>query len=331
MNPHFPRPLVALLCMCVLCATSCTKDNTLETTNVLSFRNIEVSDVCIVGDSVVIACGSAIGKGRIIKQRQGFSPNAGVITHTFDHPVHSLYFNDTVIWACGDSMLVLKSTDYGTTWTQPYDFNYFWENDRSNLTKIYATNNFPTFAIGKKIVFNGHVYIKSPSLGVYQNDYPFLHRTPRTDVYDFTAISDSEFFVAGYGSIFHYTNYGHAMELERIGDEIFCGITSVGNTVIACSFSGKIFSRNVMDENKEWHTVFKSKQNLRHVASTADGYVLCIGDSNNSIVTSSNKGVDWSVRHFRGANSVVALKAVNNKFYIAQKNGRVVSIDATRF
>ncbi|MCL2328526.1 MAG: hypothetical protein FWC39_08455 [Bacteroidetes bacterium] len=329
MKSHFPQPLVALLCACILCATSCNKDNKLETSDVMSFRNIDVSDVCIIGDSVVIVCGSAVREGRIIKQRQGFRAYTNAITHTFDYPINSLYFNDTVIWACGDNMLVLKSTDYGTTWTQPYDFNYFWEYDRSNLTKIYATNDFPTFAIGARELFNGHIYVKSPSIGISQNEYPFLHRTPKTDVYDFTAISNSEFFVAGYGSIFRYINHGQTVELERIGGEIFSGITSVGNDVITCSFSGNIFTRNILDENKEWNNVFKTNKNLRHIAATTNGYVLCIGDNNNSIFTSSNKGIDWNMRRFRGANSVVAVKVANNKFYVAQKNGQIVSIDPT--
>ncbi len=317
--------IITLLCACTLCATSCNKDNRLEATSVASFRNLDVSDVCIVGDSVIIVGGSAARQGRIVKQQLGMNSNA--ITHTFAHAIHSFYFNDTVIWACGDSMLVLKSTDYGSTWTQPFSFDYLWENDRSNLTKIFGTNKFPTFALGSKELFNGSVYAKSPGLGISQNIYPFQRKIPRSDVYDFTAVSDSEFFVAGYGSIFHYSNYGQTMELETIGNEIFCGITHVGNDVIVCSFSGKIFSRNVMDENKEWHTAFKSKQNLRYIASTDNGYILCMGDDNNSIITSTNKGVDWNVHHFRGANSVVALKAANGKFYIAQKNGRISSIE----
>jgi len=328
---RFPKTLISLLCACVVCATACNKDKELNTADVASFRNIDVSDVCIVGDSVVIVCGSAARKGRIIKQRKSSNPNAKAITHTFDYPIHSLFFNGSVIWACGDSMLVLKSTDYGTTWTQPYDFNYFWECDRSNLIKIYATNDFPTFAIGSKTLFSGHIYVKSPSLGISQTSYPFLHRTPKTNVYDFTAISDSEFFVAGYGSIFHYANHGETVELERIGGEIFCGITSVGNDAITCSFSGKIFTRNILDENKEWNNVFKTNKNLRYIAATADGRVLCMGDNNNSVFTSSNKGIDWSVRRFRGVKSIVALKAVNNTFYIAQKNGQIVSVDTAGF
>lgn len=320
MKHHFLLSLLILFG-----AASCHKDKELETTGIASFQSIDISDVCIVGDSVVIACGTNGRQGKIMKQRQGV---ATAVSISVDHPVRSLYFNDTVIWACGDSMLVLKSTDYGSTWTQPYDFDYFWENDRSNLTQIYGTNDFPTFAIGtKNVLFNGHVYVKSPSLGVSQSAYPLQHRTPQTEVYDFTALSETEFLVAGYGSIFHYSNYGQTMEPERIGNEIFCGITSTGNDVIACSFSGKIFTRNILDENKEWHTAFKSKHNVRYIAATPDGYVLCTGNNNNAIFTSSNKGVDWQVRRLRQANSVIAVKAANNKFYIVQKNGRVQSID----
>jgi photosystem II stability/assembly factor-like uncharacterized protein len=291
----------------------------------MSFSNIEVNDMCIVGDSVVIVCGSNAKQGKIIKQRHMPNAKAYSITTITEQPIHSLYFNDTVLWACGDNMLVLKSTDYGTTWQQPYNFNYFWENDKSNLTKIYGNNNFPTFAIGSKELFNGHVYVANTN----QNSPAFQLKVPHTDVYDFTAVSESEFFVAGYGSIFHYTNGGQTMELEPIGDEIFCGITSIGNDVIVCSFSGNIFTRNTLDENKEWKNVLKSDRKLRHIAATTTGYVLCLGENNNSIYTSSNKGLDWNMRHYKQAKSIAALKAANNKFYIAQKNGTIVSIDPT--
>ncbi|MDR0940819.1 MAG: hypothetical protein LBM68_01185 [Bacteroidales bacterium] len=321
MNTYFSLGFSTLLYFFLLCTVSCNKNTLPGTENVASFGNVELSDVCIVGDSVIIACGTTARQGRIVKQQEG---NPNPIVHTFSYPIHSLYFNDTVMWACGDSMLVLKSTDYGTTWTQPYDFDYFWENDRSNLTKIYGTNDFPTFAIGTKdVLFNGHMYVKSPSVGISQNTYPLQHRTPQTDVYDFTAVSASDFFVAGYGSIFHYSNYGQTMELERIGNEIFCGITSVGNTVIACAFSGKIFTRDVLDPNKTWHTAFKSNKNMRYIAANANGTVLCVGDGKNAIFTSSNKGMDWKVHNLRQTNSIVAVKAANGKFYIAQKNGRV--------
>lgn len=325
MTKYFSHSLVALLCAALLGFFSCNKDNRLETEIVTSINNIYVSDACILGDSVVVVCGSSARKGKIIKRQ---TARAGkTITTNFKHAVRSLHLAGNVLWACGDSMLVAKSEDFGNTWTEPFNFDYFWEVDRSNLTKIYANQTAPLFAIGSKDkIFTSDIYLPSTTFGVNQHIYPLQHRTPNTDVYDFTTVSENDFFVAGYGNIFRYSTREQTMELQQVGNEIFCGITSVGNTIIACSFSGNIYTRNLADNNDEWHNTFNGRKEMRYIASTTNGEVLCVGNKNNAIFLSQNKGSDWKAHNLKQAKSIVALKSANNNFYLVHENGQILKV-----
>ena len=296
----------------------------------MNTANFIINDALILHDSIVIYGGKTeLSQGRIGMYNRNTQKHILIET---SETVKGLAISDGTLWACGDNMMFLVSKDNGNNWDPVWDpnytFEYFWVDDRTDLKKIYASGNEVLFAIGNKHMLQGNLYYKNTSPW-----YPFWSSQLKMGVNDMFVVDSTQVYVAGYGSIVHAervlnskgTMDSIAITQNDIGGENFTGVTQGGlKTIVACSFSGNIYTKDLLDDT--WKKTYSSSIKLRHIVGDTYGNLIAVGDSR-YILISNNHGKDWlKVRH-ANARNITSLSLQDDYFWATTKNGEVIKFE----
>jgi len=308
-------PFFLLLFSCIL--VQCTQKEKIIYGALAFIDGVEILDIEPFQDSLLLIAGKN-------KQNQGFLYVYNTKTKKYfasqtTHVMYDIFLEDTVLWACGDSMSIIKSNDKGLTWNVYNNFNYFWDADKSHFRKLAIYNNTPIYAIGKKDMLQGNMYITNNSV-----TYPFKSIQMQTGINDMAIIDSSQVYVAAYGSIIRFTNNGKNKRFEQIGGHNFTSITYSGNkNIISTTFDGSIFTCELTDS--VWKKVLNTSIEFKHIASDSYGNAIAIGNSN-TIYISNDYGNHWHLEKYAFGKDVTCLTYANNLFYIGCKSGEIHTI-----
>lgn len=316
-NIHSSSILWGIMLIFLLFFSNCSKKEKINYGALGLIEGIEILDIEPFEDTLLLVAGKN-------KDNQGsifvYNITSKKYTTTPTNQVmYDIVATDSKIWACGDSMSILTSTDKGKTWNTYNSFSYFWEADKSDFRKLFIHNNTPIYAIGEQNMLEGNVYITTNN-----SLYPFTSIQMQAGVNDMTIVDSTQAFIAAYGSIIRFSNNGTIKKYEDIGGYNFTSISYSGeNTIYSTTYDGKIFTYSLTDS--VWKKSVDTRFELRHIAGDSYGNVIAIGKSN-TIYISNDFGQHWHVERYSFGRDVTSLQFTNNMFYIGCKSGEIHTI-----
>lgn len=154
------------------------------------------------------------------------------------------YLNDTIVYACGDSLMILKSSDSGNTWNtislsnEPYEEYYVPYYD------IHANSEENIFAVGGEHFYKG-LYSETET-----GNYPWTHTSYDNQFYSMCFVGDYIGFFAGYGIMLVTEDGGNTFDDVTFPDDFFIDMEADSyDNVFALSERGILYSTSDLGYN----------------------------------------------------------------------------------
>lgn len=306
--------------------SSCKKANIDLTYSTIAFINgITIHDIIVLSDTAILFCGATnLDQGRIGTYTT--TTKKTEFTKT-DQIMNGLTSSSDILWACGNNMCMLKSTDAARSWQTAWDSvgmsEFFNKNQYTNITKMYAVDSTPVFAIGYKHMLEGNLYVQNNNSLI-----SFTTKSLNMGVNDMLVVDSTEIFVAGYGSIVHMKNTDAPLTYCSIGNENFTGITQVGrNSLVACTQSGALYTYNGIDS--VWKKNYTASMSLTHVIGDIYGNLIAVGNGRHVLV-SNNYGENWHKVRYPNSKNITCLTFDVGYFWAGTSNGEIIRFNTVQ-
>jgi photosystem II stability/assembly factor-like uncharacterized protein len=193
--------------------------------------------------------------------------------------VNDFYFlNDSVGFACGDSLMLLKTVDGGSNWSIVNLSNYPFEEYKNPYNAVYANSETNIFLVGGEH-YNKGIYTETEVGG-----YPWYHESFDNQFNALCFVDESIGFFGGYGILIVTEDGGNTFDYIEFEGENFVDLEVDNNgAVYAVSDQGYVYYSEDLGYN--WSTIVDDFD-----ATFSD---LSIGE-NLSVVCSTNGKVYFS-------------------------------------
>lgn len=173
-----------------------------------------------------------------------------LLFHSPGKCLYDIHFvNDTIAYACGDALQLIRSNDNGNTWQQVSfanvtleDFNY------TPLRCIFGDYNL-LMIVGGENYHNGNAlwFENNTMRWVWHFDHEF-----RTGL-NFT---QENFVLAGYGNSYRTTDHGYKYTPMKFSGDFFTSSSTItSQTGFVCGYDGGIYRTD--DGGNNWKTLLK--------------------------------------------------------------------------
>lgn len=157
------------------------------------------------------------------------------------------YLNDSIVYACGDSLMILKSVNGGNNWQLILLGNGPLEDYRVPYNCIYAINENNIFAVGGEH-FNKGLWSETET-----GNYPWTHDSYDNQFNSICFVSEFVGFFGGYGILIVTEDGGNTFDYIDLEGTDFVDLEKDKyNTVYALSENGMLFSSTDLGYN--WNT-----------------------------------------------------------------------------
>ncbi len=260
---------------------SCQKETqTINPSQVITIDNtIAIYDLLTINDSTLLAAGGIRNSsGKIYLSVDG--GQTWQKTWESHICIYTLYAqNDTTIFAGGDSITVLKSTDNGKNWESLMHYGFVdWQEFVTPVQNMYFINADTGFAVGGDNQNKG-ILCSTKNGG---KDWKFQGFNNELHAVIFDSMGNG--YILGYGKIFKSADYGNNWTDNNFSGDNLQATTSQNQTLWACGYRGNIYN----NEGNQWHTVFNvsSWNNRIHWRDM-------IATKNKNLLTVGNHGLVW--------------------------------------
>jgi photosystem II stability/assembly factor-like uncharacterized protein len=312
----------------VLCFTSCDDDNNIEyepkLTEFQVDEDISIVDIEFVSDEVGLLCGGEKNDfGSIYKSVDG--GETWVRTFRSDTlSVNDIFFlNDSVVFACGDSLMLLKSIDCGDSWETLVLSNLPWEAYYVPYNCIYANDESNIFAVG------GEHYNKGLLSETESGNSDWIHTSYDNQFNAICFLSEYVGFIAGYGILLVTEDGGNNFDyIDLEGNDFVDLETDKYNTIYALSENGFLFSSSDLGYN--WNTEISSYQGgLNDMHFNESLGIVC---GNNGVIYRKENGeYTWTkLKDITDYNLHSVFVKSNGEVLIGAENGKVLMLDKKR-
>lgn len=314
---------------------SCSKDKVQMPHHVVSLPvDCKIERICFVTDSVVYACGGEkLQSGYVFK-----SENAGAswtVVYQGKQKINSIYFVDQQHgYACGDSMTFIRTVNAGQRWCDSINYNYFWDQERTNLRDLFFWNNTQGFFVGGKNYSQGNFYYTEDagnvlySLSLKNEAYRIAFPSPETG------------FVVCHGRIYRLFGTQNSSpgedirwsyrfkanyEIADIDGDIYTG-TSFLNTKCGwvCGYTGGIYKTE--DGGYKWKNLASTRNRYNDIlfVSLTQGYT--VGEDGH-IAQSTDGGNNWKELDCGQSSSdnIHCIAARGATILCGTENGKIIS------
>lgn len=238
--------------------------------------------------------------------------------------IYDVFFvNDSVGFACGDKLLILKTTDGGThwfscfNWYKPYHRGY-----HVPLRKMFFVNEKLGYVVGGDEGDKGLVYVTNDGYGDW--DFVEIEHELR-DVY---RSNSGDILVVGNGIVYQCDeNLKNGTQHHFSGDFL----TSLGtnnNSLFAVGYSGGIYTNN--DGSVNWSVaerpsgLFNKRMHNNEILFFAGRWIIF---GNNGMVKLSDDGQHWKT--YNSCDGADLLNGIffNEQILIISRNGFIYKLD----
>jgi len=245
----------------------------------------------------------------------------------FNSPAKCLYdinfVNDTIAYACGDALLLLRSRDNGSTWTEVsfanVNLEYF---NYTPLRCIFGNYNLLMIAGGENFNNGNVLWFENNSMRwVWHFDHEF-----RTGL-DF---KQDNFVLAGYGNLYRTKDNGYTYSPMKLDGDFFTSSYTINSELgFVCGYDGGIYRTDNGGNN--WKTLLKPNKTARKRIHFNG---ICFSDEKNGFAV----GAEGLVMHcndgekFKTYNSITSsdllsiVKDKTGRMVISSSNGKLYRI-----
>jgi len=291
-------------------------DQTVNLTRVIVIDNgIAIYDLLTINDSTILA----VGGKRNVNGEIFLSEDRGQTwLKTWESPfcIYTVYErHDSVIFAGGDSITLLKSVDNGKSWQSIINYPFSdWQSFVTPIQSICFINSDTGFIVGGDNQNKG-IYGFTGNGGM---DWKFRNFSNEfhSVIFDTTKTG----YIVGYGKVLRTNNNGvDWQEAQFSGDNLKSAI--IQNQVVwACGYRGNIYC----NESGQWHPVFDVSAWNNHVR-----WCDIINTKNNNLLAVGNNGLLWlnrsgTLMELADAPDLLSVTEIDsNVFYAGTNDGRI--------
>lgn len=211
-------------------------------------ENIPISCVRFINDEDGLLCGGLKNETGSIYQTNDGGNNWNLVFHSDSLSVNDIfYLSDSVVYACGDSLLFLKSTNGGTVWERVVLGNLPYEEYSVPYNAVYAHSEENIYLIG------GEHYDKGLWSETETGNYPWIHDSYDNQFNAMCFVSQYVGFFGGYGILIVTEDGGNTFDnIDLYGNNFVDLETDENLTVYALSDYGILYS--TADLGYNWTT-----------------------------------------------------------------------------
>ena len=320
--------LILLLSAIMFVFIACDDDNNVEyqpkLTEYQVDEDITICDIEFINDEIGLLCGGAKNDfGSIYKSIDG--GETWVRTFRSDTlSVNDIFFlNDSVVYACGDSLMVIKSIDGGDNWETLVLSNLPWDAYKVPFNCIYANDESNIFAVG------GEHYNKGLFSETEDGNIHWSHTSYDNQFNAICFVSEYVGFFAGYGILLVTEDGGNTFDyIELEGNDFVDVETDNYNTVYALAENGILFS--TYDLGYNWNTeIHNYLGGLNDMHFNASFGIVC---GNDGLIYRRENGVStWTkLKGVTDFNLHSVFVKSNGEVLIGAENGKVLMLDKKR-
>ncbi|HPG72878.1 MAG TPA: hypothetical protein PLM49_01200 [Bacteroidales bacterium] len=196
-----------------------------------------------------------------------------------------VFYNDKYGFACGDSMLLLKTIDGGLTWQEHAFLNLPYEEYRVPFNSVFVFDSLALFLAG------GEHYFKGLTSYSETGAYPWYHTSFDNEIRDALFIDNNFGILASYGQVFITEDGGETFSNLELGDEYFYDIEAYDGKLWLLGRYGQLLCSN--DNFMSWYQIVKfSKPTLRDLWMSDNVCYVC-GDLG-AFYLSRDRGQNWN-------------------------------------
>lgn len=207
--------------VCVLAA--CDNDTEYQakvTVDKISLNDsIKIRKIEFVNDNNGLLCGGTRKSNGSIYITNDGGDSWTKTYHSDSLSVNSFYYlDDSIVFACGDSLMFLKSFDGGQNWDLIELGNYPYEEYFVPYHDIYANSETNIFIVGGEHFYKG-IWSETET-----GNYPWTHDTYDNEIASICFVSEYIGFFGGYGFMFVTEDRGNTFDFIDFEDEFFVDI-----------------------------------------------------------------------------------------------------------
>lgn len=321
--------IITLFIIAGLFLVSCENDNE-EYTNNTSIdkisipESIRIRNITFNTDNNGLLCAGIKNTiGSIYKSNDGGN-SWNRTYHSDSLSVNSLfYLNDTIVFACGDSLMLLKSVDAGENWDLINLTNYPLVDYYVPYYDIHANSEENIFVVGGEH-FNKGIWSKTETGG-----YPWTHDTYDNQFYTMCWVSDYVGFFAGYGIIIVTEDGGNTFDYIDFEDDFFVDMEVDKNGIVyAVSDRGILYSTNDLGYN--WTTEIDD-----YYATFVDMYIgeekSVICGWKGVVYVKNNENTSWSeLENMPNIDFYCTYINSQNEIFLGTNNGEIYILNKKR-
>ena len=306
-----------VLCISIL-LISCQKEvQTVNPSQIITIDNtIAIYDLLTINDSTLLAAGGKrSSSGEIYLSEDG--GQTWQKTWESHFCIYTLYKkNDTTIFAGGDSITVLKSTDDGKNWESliHYSFND-WKEFVTPVQSICFMDADTGFAVGGDTQSKGILCFT----GNGGKDWKFQGFS--NEFHSIIFDEQKTGYISGYGKILKTSDHGYNWTDNNFSGDNLQTVILQNQTLWACGYRGNIYN----NEGGQWHTVFNvsawnNRVHWRDMIVTKANDLLVVG----------NHGLVWfqdqnDLSEISGVSDFLSVAEVQpGVFFAGTNNGQIV-------
>ena len=312
----------------ILFFSSCTENNNYNISiNVNEYNipdNVKIRNFSFLNDNIGILCAGTKNEKGVLYLTNDMGRTW---TKTFQSDSLSVnnvfFFSDSIAFACGDSLMLLKSNNGGNNWiiiepdTCPVVDYYMPYNE------VYAFNEENVFLVGGEYFYNG-IWTKTDT-----GNNPWIYDLYENELSSMCFLNEEIGFFGGYGLMFVTEDGGNTFDYIDFENDFFVDLeTDESGNVYATSDCGILYkssdlgynwSREVDDYSAEFTDLFLGKETS----------VLC--GWNGVVYLRTNETASWEeLNDVPKVNYYCSFVNSANEIFLGSDNGTIYILNKKR-
>ncbi len=324
-NKHFITGFVIFSVLISVILNSCKKNTEkLPYQSLNSPVNSPVWKITISPKGGIFICGGE-------KNKNGFIYSSSDNTNTWQKRLGLVniclydmaFINDSLAYACGDSLSLYQSNDGGNTW---YKISYSFTIEGFNYTPlrcIIGNEKFLVIAGGNNFDNGNVIWFNNGEIRwVWHFDNEFRCGIP---------FSNDNYWLCGYGNSYKTADEGYHYRATDFNGDFFTGAClSSDNNAWLCGYNGGIYKS--ADEGKSWKTLLKPNnilsKRIQFNAIDVNENGRGIAGGNKGLIYASTNGNSWQKKETDMSFDVLSVKKIgkNNEFILGCRNGKLLLV-----
>jgi len=248
------------------------------------------------GTGTGYACGGVKGSAGGIYRTTDMGQSWTKVWDAGAEEIYDVFFaNDSVGYACGDNLTMLKTTNSGSQWFRINSNPLFYKAPSYPLKRVFFTDALNGYMAG------GEGFDLGITLRTVNGGLSWLYTTYPREMRDVYFSDSARGFVCGYGIVLNTGDGDKSTETCNVkGDFFTCMCATPNKTLFVAGYSGGIFRST--DSGANWVQVYSSGSNFNAIAYYSDQEVYVVGN-NGIFVWTQDGGSTWkTLKSFTAAN-----------------------------